>query len=216
MDPLDIVAKSGDAAFGTDEQGRVIIWNKAAEKLLGYAAARVLGKPCHQILCGCDVFGNRFCDERCALVNMVERGEQVRHFELEVRKESGETLSASFSIVAVPGSRRGQYSLIHFLQPVDRRREVDELVRRILAGSPAPMPPSLTAGSDPPTPAPSLTSREVEVLRLLADGTSTREIADSLFISVTTTRNHIQNILRKMEVHSKLEAVTLAFRSHLL
>ena len=216
MDPLDIVARSADAAFATDERERIVIWNRAAERLLEHSAARVLGKPCHEVLCGRDVFGNRFCDERCVLNSMASRGEPVRHFEMEVRKGSGEAIWASFSIVVVPGSRPAQYTLIHLLQPVDRRREVDELIRRILTGSPAPTPPTSLSDPRPPTQPVMLTAREIEVLRLLADGTSTREIADSLFISVTTTRNHIQNILRKLEVHSKLEAVSLAFRNHLI
>jgi PAS domain S-box-containing protein len=216
MDPLDIVSNTGDAAFATDEQGRIVIWNKSAEKLLGYKAARVLGKPCHEILCGRDVFGNRLCDRACALHGMALRHEPVRHFEMEVCKESGDTFAASFSIVVVPGSRPGQYTLVHLLQPVDRHNEVQDLVHRILIGSPAPTTPSPSARAHPPAQPLMLTAREIQVLRLLAEGTSTREIADSLFISVTTTRNHIQNILRKLEVHSKLEAVALAFRTHLL
>ncbi len=216
MDPLDLIARTGAAAFASDEQGRVVIWNRSAEELLGYSAAGVLGKPCHDILCGVDVFGNRYCDQQCALINMVRRHETVRHFELEVRKESGETMAASFSIVVVPGPRASQYSVIHFLQPVDRRRDVTELIRRILADSPAPVVDRQGQGDPAPGPPVPLTVREVQVLRMLADGTSTREIADSLFISVTTTRNHIQNILRKLDVHSKLEAVSLALRQHLL
>jgi len=51
---------------------------------------------------------------------------------------------------------------------------------------------------------------------LVADGTGTSEIADTLFISVATVRNHVQNILRKLEVHSKLEAVAVALRSRLI
>jgi PAS domain S-box-containing protein len=217
LDPLDIVASTADAAFGTDEEGRIVIWNKAAERLLGFSAARVLGKPCHEILCGCDVFGNRFCDSDCSLNHMVRRKEAVRHFEMKIRKESGETLSASFSLLVVPGAREGKYTLIHLFQPVDRRAEADELIRRILAESPSPALP-VSPGSRPlPIPPPAiLTAREIEILRLLSDGTSTRDIADSLFISVATARNHIQNILKKMEVHSKLEAVALALRNHLL
>jgi len=57
-----------------------------------------------------------------------------------------------------------------------------------------------------------LTAREVEVLRLLAGGTSTRDIAAGLGISVHTTRNHVQNIIRKCDAHSKLEAVSMALR----
>jgi DNA-binding NarL/FixJ family response regulator len=57
-----------------------------------------------------------------------------------------------------------------------------------------------------------LTSREIEVLRLLAGGTSTRDIAARLGISVHTVRNHVQNIIRKCDAHSKLEAVSMALR----
>ena len=216
MDPLDIVAGSAEAAFATDEQGRIVIWNKAAESLLGYPAARVLGKPCHEILCGHDVFGNCFCDDDCALNHMVRRHEPFHHFEMVIRKESGETLSASFTIFLVPESRPPGYTLVHLFQPVAHRQEVDELIRKILTASPSPALPTSLSDSRPQRTPVALTAREVEILRLLADGTSTRQIADSLFISVATTRNHIQNILRKLEVHSKLEAVTKAFRAHLL
>jgi len=216
LDPLDIISSTADAAFATDEEGRIVIWNKAAEKLLGYPAARVLGKPCHEILCGQDVFGNRFCDQDCALTRMVRRKEGMHQFEMAIRKESGEVFSASFAIVVVPGSRPRQFTLIHLFQPVSRHGEADELIRRILATSPAPALPTAALEQRPARQPVVLTAREIEVLRLLADGTSTRSIADSLFISVTTTRNHIQNILRKLEAHSKLEAVALALRNHLL
>jgi DNA-binding NarL/FixJ family response regulator len=52
-----------------------------------------------------------------------------------------------------------------------------------------------------------LTPREREILQLLAKGYSTRKIAEQLTISVNTTRNHIQHLLQKLNVHSRLEAV---------
>lgn len=57
-----------------------------------------------------------------------------------------------------------------------------------------------------------LTQRELEVLQLLADGLSTRAIADRFVLSVSTVRNHVQNILTKLDAHSKLEAVSVAMR----
>jgi len=216
VDPLDLIARTGAAAFATDEKGRITIWSKEAEELLGHPASQVLGKSCHAILCGLDVFGNRFCDRHCALTCMVDRHEAVRHFELDVRTESGDTIPASFSIVVVPGPRARQFTLIHFLEKVDRQREASELVRRILTEQHAPQVSRPAAGEAPSPPSPTLTLREMQILRLLADGASTRGIADSLFISVATTRNHVQNILRKLDVHSKLEAVSLALRTHLL
>ncbi len=61
-----------------------------------------------------------------------------------------------------------------------------------------------------------LTDREREVLRLLAAGASTKAIAKQLFISSSTVRNHITKILAKLDVRSRLEAVTLAMRSGLI
>lgn len=57
-----------------------------------------------------------------------------------------------------------------------------------------------------------LTPRELEVLQLLAEGASTGQVADRLFLSPSTVRNHVQNVLTKLDVHSKLEAVTTAVR----
>lgn len=58
-----------------------------------------------------------------------------------------------------------------------------------------------------------LTRRELEILQLLARGLNNDVISRQLYISPTTTRNHIQNILGKLGVHSKLEAVAYAVRA---
>jgi len=224
-DPLDVVSGTAEAAFATDEAGRIVIWNKAAERLLGFAPAGVLGRPCHEVLCGRDVFGNAYCGGNCCLMSMAARREPIHRFEMEVRKVSGESIEASFSIVVVPGARRNTYNIVHVFRPTTRGPEADELLRKILRSSPAPAPPAAatatatasataqerehTHGVTP------LTGRELEVLRLMADGASTQEMADALFISKTTVRNHVQHILEKLDVHSKLEAVALAFRTQL-
>jgi PAS domain S-box-containing protein len=68
----------------------------------------------------------------------------------------------------------------------------------------------------PPTAHPHLTPRQTEVLRLLEHGRSTNQIATELHLSVETVRNHIRHILRALGVHSRLEAVALTRRDHLL
>ena len=57
-----------------------------------------------------------------------------------------------------------------------------------------------------------LTTREIDVLRLLALGRTTPDIAAELFVSAHTVRNHISSILSKLGAHSKLEAVAVAAR----
>ena len=61
-----------------------------------------------------------------------------------------------------------------------------------------------------------LTSRELEVLKLVAKGKSNREIADELYISENTVKNHVRNILEKLHLHSRMEAVLYAVRERLL
>jgi two-component system NarL family response regulator len=61
-----------------------------------------------------------------------------------------------------------------------------------------------------------LTPRELEVLRALTDGLSTPEICERLFIAPNTLRTHVQNIMGKLRVHSKLEAVAFALRHRLV
>jgi DNA-binding NarL/FixJ family response regulator len=58
-----------------------------------------------------------------------------------------------------------------------------------------------------------LTSREREVLEMLAQGSSTEEIASGLFLSMHTVRNHVRNILTKLQARTKLEAVVVAARA---
>jgi two-component system, NarL family, response regulator DevR len=61
-----------------------------------------------------------------------------------------------------------------------------------------------------------LTPRERQVLDLLADGRSKEEIAERLFLSTNTVRNHIQSVLTKLHAHSRLEAVAAATREGLV
>ncbi|MCW2757567.1 MAG: DNA-binding response regulator [Nocardioidaceae bacterium] len=65
-------------------------------------------------------------------------------------------------------------------------------------------------------PTPKLTDRELEVLKLVATGQNNREVAKQLFISENTVKNHVRNILEKLQLHSRMEAVMYAVREKLL
>jgi DNA-binding NarL/FixJ family response regulator len=106
--------------------------------------------------------------------------------------------------------------------------EVAEAVRSVVAGhsriSPAMAAKLLNefqamtkrAEDRPPLAPPRLTDRELQVLRLVAQGMGNREIAQQLFISENTVKNHIRNILEKLQLHSRMEAVIYAVREKLL
>jgi DNA-binding NarL/FixJ family response regulator len=73
--------------------------------------------------------------------------------------------------------------------------------------------PKLTRNGGPSV---DLTPREQDVLELLAEGKSNAAIAEALFVSVHTVRNHVANLSSKLGAHSKLEALSIAVRRGLL
>ncbi len=203
---------SPDPVFATDRHNRIVFWNRSAERMLGYGAEEATGRSCAGILQGCDVHGNRYCSETCPITQMALRSEVVRHFDLRVRAKDGGSIAVDVSILTfVVGT--DDFLLAHILKPVDRAPSAPAGVEAEAA------PPRLalvSARSSPDARARSLTEREVEVLAMLAAGHATAEIASRLRISNLTARNHIQNVLDKLEVHSKAEAVAFAFQKHLL
>jgi DNA-binding NarL/FixJ family response regulator len=74
----------------------------------------------------------------------------------------------------------------------------------------------LSHGDRQPVPGPRLTDRELEVLRLVGQGLSNREVGKVLFISENTVKNHVRNMLEKLQLHSRIEAVMYAVRERLL
>ena len=106
--------------------------------------------------------------------------------------------------------------------------EVADAIRAVAAGqsliSPSMASKLLTeftnlarkADEKPQVPCPRLTDRELEVLKLVAQGMSNREIAGELYISENTVKNHVRNILEKLHLHSRMEAVVYAVREKLL
>lgn len=207
---------TGEAAFASDAHGRIVGWNAAAERLLGYERERVLGHPCHEILGGRDVFGNRYCRERCNVQEMIRCREPVRSFDVDVRKRSGEFVRAQLSVVVIPGREPDAYTVVHLLDPRRRGNAGNHFLERMRTGARASAEEKRGAGAAAPAGASLLTARETEVLRLLAGGSATPEIAQALGISIHTVRTHTRNILRKLEVHSTIQAVSVALQKRLI
>jgi DNA-binding CsgD family transcriptional regulator len=213
---LDVLAQSDTPALATDTGGHIVFWNRAAERLLGRPTNQVLGRRCYDVLGGRDVFGNRFCHENCSIVSMSRKGEPVQGFEIVLGSSPKQEQSLNVSILKVPGSRPELFTLVHILQPIERTARLTRALERLGAqragGQQEGWEPLATTGPVALPKAPPLTEREKEILRWVAAGLQNKEIAQKLGISLATVRNHIHNILEKLDVHSKLEAVSLAFR----
>jgi PAS domain S-box-containing protein len=205
------LASSPDPVFVTDRRNRIVFWNTSAERILGYASADVVGQPCAARLEGCDSYGNRYCSENCPVTGMAARGESVNQFGLRLKNRDGDVVTVDVTILNLGGRAPGDFYLAHIL------RTGRIALPSLQDGDHADPPPSpfASARESPDVRARRLSAREVEVLGMLAAGRSTPEIAVALHISSLTARNHIQNILDKLEVHSKSEAVAFAFQKRL-
>jgi two-component system, NarL family, response regulator LiaR len=98
--------------------------------------------------------------------------------------------------------------------------ELAEAIRAAHAGrgtlSPAALQVLIRTSRRSPTPGDDLTTREREVLALMAEGLSNTEIAKKLIVSPSTIKSHVSNILSKLEVTSRTEAAALAIRLRLV
>jgi DNA-binding NarL/FixJ family response regulator len=142
---------------------------------------------------------------------MATRGETIRHFGLRLRAKDGRVIPMDVSVLHLAVRPPDHFVLAHILKPSDPSARLAEA-----ALEPPPRPILVSVHESPDARARRLTAREVEVLGMLAAGRSAPEIGGRLHISILTARNHIQNILEKLEVHSKAEAVAFAFQQRIV
>ena len=103
-----VLARAADGAFAIGPAGSVVLWNRAAERILGWSAREVLGRPCCEVLVGSDVNGNRLCYQGCHVMSLVEQGEAVQHFEMQTRAKTGKSVWLDISILEVPAANGGR------------------------------------------------------------------------------------------------------------
>jgi DNA-binding CsgD family transcriptional regulator len=192
----EILESTAEPAYCVDGLGQITGWNRPVERLLGHAREAVLGQPCHRVLRGIDVFGNQYCEPDCPLLMMARQRSPIRQFQMDVWHRDNAPLRVLCFAFRIPGEKPGTFSLLHLLRRADQ-----------------PLPQSINRDEDA---YPRLTDRELTVLRLLANGRTTRGMATEISISPATVRKHIQNIFKKLGVHTRLGAVSAAFERGIL
>jgi DNA-binding CsgD family transcriptional regulator len=187
--------ESGDPVFAVDRGGVIVLWNQAAEKTFGYPASTALGQRCWKLLCGYDTYDNQYCSRKCNVRDMALRHKLVNGFKVNYKTASDERKRFEISCLTVfddPGNEL----LLHLCRPEEGNWNE--------AGHQATSETANNNHCD------ALSRRELEALVLLANGMNNHEIATAMSISIPTVRNHIQHLLHKLKVHSRLEAVVVA------
>jgi DNA-binding CsgD family transcriptional regulator len=208
-----------DAMLAIDRKQRVIFWNAACEKLTGISASQAVGSLCHELLHGEDPNGRAICMANCPLAQLASGGPPPMNFSLRITPcNNKRKIQLNVSTLLMPSPCGDNWMVVHML-------------RRGLRNSPAALFDRELSHPDEQTHLPlkavtgkdfsdnnlcQLSEREREILRLVAQGVTTSGISNQLHISVTTVRNHVQRLMAKLNVHSRIEAVNCAHRNHLV
>jgi len=214
---FEALRDAADGAFVIDEDLRIVYWNKAAEAILGFGSDDVAGLYCYRLLHGYDEGRRLICRSKCHVAKLALQSKPVPNYDVHVKTKDGEERWLNMSVFTYRlRDTNGKKVIVHLFHDlnhieVDNRvlKQMADVVRRY-QDVPHKSEPEIESHLDV------LTPRESEVLSLLAKGHGTRDIATLLSISPTTVRNHIQNILQKLQVHTRLEAVTLAIKHDLI
>lgn len=183
--------RTADGALLADEQGIVVFWTKAAERLLGFRADDALGRPYQQVMQGETLAGDPICSLSCAVRHRLGCGNGVHNFDIQTHTKSGKVIWLNVSSLPVPSRKPRQFLFAHLFRDSTKRMRILSLAeernallatsgghsladttRRRSIGSPPSVVPDI-----PPTLLPG--EREREVLRLLAGGEPPRGGQDS-------------------------------------
>lgn len=210
---------TADGVFIVDNDLRISYWNSAAEEILGFVKGDVDGQLCYQVLRGANEEGKPICRQYCQVSKLVKKSKPVSSYDIKVRTNQGDLCWLNVSIITLrPGKNSDDLMIVHMFRDISQKKDDEIILNRILEKARCYLNETeiIKENKDTDYQVEKLTWRQKEVLNLLARGYTTREIADRLSISLHTARNHIQLILQKYHVHSRLEAVTFALKNGLL
>jgi len=214
---FEALRDAADGAFVIDDDLRILFWNKTAEAILGFDREDVTGLFCYQLLHGFDEGRHLICRARCQVAKLALRSKPVPNYDIHVTTKQGEERWLNMSVFTYRMvDTNGKKMIVHLFHDLDQKKVDEKLITHLIELINRYQYPSNKDMIGMKSLQESLTSREREILTLLAQGHGTRDIANLLSLSLHTVRNHIQHILQKLQVHTRLEAVAIALKHNLI
>ncbi len=213
----ELVDSTSDSAFAADGSGHIVAWNRAAEAMFGMSAPDAIGKMCGEIMQGMDECGP-VCSADCTVQQAVRKHHPVGNFDLQIETASGRQWCNVSVLIADGDNSTTPYS-IHIVREIDVRKRLELVVRDFVVtgtGLSAEQATTLVSSAHASARESELSERERDILSLLAKGVTTTTVAEQLHISRTTVNNHVQHILRKLDAHTRLEAIRRAEHAGLI
>ncbi len=216
----ELLSETGEAAIIIDDQGCICFANETAAQWLGFDRRSIVGRRCWEVIDGLKEQGARVCMENCEVMQTCRRTSKIAPFDLFAIKADGSRQWLNTSTLVVPSDNEGRFYLVHVWRDVAQRKEIEilmgEIMERLALLQTQNHSTNSSMNKQPSSGHPILTGQERNVLRLLSKGCDTAAVARELSISTTTVRNHIQHLLKRLQVHSRLEAIQTAARLGIL
>jgi len=214
---IEALRDAADGAFIIDENLRIVFWNKTAEAVLGFDSEDVAGQFCYQLLHGYDEGRHLICRERCQVAKLALKSKPVPNYDIHVTTKQGDNRWLNMSVFTYRMvDTNGKKMIVHLFHDLDQKKVDEKLMTHLVEVINRYQDLSHNGETEIESFPEALTPREREILTLLTSGHSTRDIANLLSISLNTVRNHIQHILQKLQVHTRLEAVAIAIKHDLI
>jgi len=198
-----IDARTGDAVYVVDPDYTIVHWDSRMESLTGALSEEALGKRCYEAVMGEGEGGEPFCAHGCSVMHLAQGHRPVSSYEIKIKTRSEEKRWVNVSNLTVE-TDEGPY-LVHLLRDSQGTHDALEMARGLI---------QLSSKKEAPAPRrrdiPALTPRQLEVLKLLSEGRSVREIGSELYLSEATVRNHVRSLLQALGAHSQLEVLAKA------
>jgi two-component system NarL family response regulator len=191
---IEVVGEAGDGAEAVQKAGEslpdIVLMDVRMPRSSGIEACRAI----KEVAPSAKIIILTMSDEEEDLFEAIRAGASgylLKDIPLDQVAEAVRAVHGGQSLISPPmaGKLLSEFAAL-------ARREVDERPQQV--------------------PAPKLTDREMQVLKLVARGMNNRDIAKALFISDNTVKNHVRNILEKLQIHSRMEAVMVAVREKLI
>lgn len=196
-----IFSKTADAVFAVNSSGRVIYGNEPLMQLCGCSRDELIGLPCYDALKAKALNGDKFCGPDCPVAQSLADNGSAKNVDVVLQRQDGLDEWVNIGALLAPPEWQPA-SIVFTLRPFNIRRIIDRF--------------TVDKKENTLQKRNGLTRRELQVVRKIAQGEKVPLISEDLNICITTVRNHINNIYHKLELHSRAEIVSYAYKNNLI
>ena len=222
---LQSLAKAPYGVYAVDMEETIVSWNDGAQAILGHSAEETIGRRCYEVLqCRPENAEHLEATGECPAILLARENHTPPATDLSALCASGRRKLITATPVVINSEASGKLLVYLFrevnlgllaVNSVAVKLAVMEAIRNVFPNE-LTLLQFASEDDEPAEDGNPLTSREIEVVRFLAAGKETQEIADELGLSLHTVRSHLANARNKLEARSKLDLVLAAQRMGLV